>query len=401
MQSLYSLPRFSHPRLTLWLVLIALSMTGCRSSAGWVMNASGKHYYCRGNYALARYEFSRATQFDPCHPTYRHNLAMAMKQTGDVSGAEEELRANLTVNPMHQASYHSLAVLLNESGRQPEAAELLQSWVDTQPYVPEAHVEMAWMDRQTGNLAGAESHLKQALEIRRNHPVALSNLGQLYQDQGMDRQAIAMYEDSLRSKWNQPQVQNRLASLTAGERRSGQRAGISSPIGYSRLSRTRHSDRVLTAYALPTYGSPYEGNTLAGLGGESTMTTAYAPQDMMVSAPSVGAPGQPVMTAGAMPVPDPVSATGAQPQSQVVLLPPQFGTTGQPQMPVPPQTPWVPAGSAPPSLQGPTLSFSADDGAYAPPTPVAPPAAPLTGLHPDPAHVEGVDTVELPEINPF
>jgi Tfp pilus assembly protein PilF len=178
-----------------------------------MMNNSGLGYYQQGNYAMAKREFAIAVAENPHNADYRHNLAMSMKQLGDVAGAERILRHNLTVNTMHQPTYHSLATLLNEQGRQGEAYELVQSWSETQPYVAAAHIEMAWMQREMGNTIDAEQELRHALQIEPQNPIALAHLGQIYQDSGQPVQAAALYQRSLAINNRQPQVQTRLAAL--------------------------------------------------------------------------------------------------------------------------------------------------------------------------------------------
>ena len=166
--------------LLFWCGGLLPPFVGCQTTSGWAFNNSGRSYYQRGNYAMARDEFRRATMDDPKNPDYRHNLAMAMKKTGDVAGAEQVLRQNLTnVSAMHQPSYHSLSQLLVEQNRPSEAQDLLQGWAAAQPYVPEAHVEMAWMQRETGKPQGAEHSWPQALQVDPRQPTAMSQLGQV------------------------------------------------------------------------------------------------------------------------------------------------------------------------------------------------------------------------------
>jgi Tfp pilus assembly protein PilF len=178
-----------------------------------MMNNSGMGYYQQGNYAMARHEFAVAVAEAPWNPDYRHNLALSMKRMGDVAGAERVLRHNLTINAMHQPTYHSLAHLLNEQGRQGEAYELVQTWSESQPYMAAAHIEMAWLQREMGNLPEAERELRHALQIEPYNPTALAHLGQIYQDAGQTTQAATLYQRSLAVHWDQPQVQTRLASI--------------------------------------------------------------------------------------------------------------------------------------------------------------------------------------------
>ena len=142
---------------------------------------------------------------------------MAMEKQGDTAGAEMVLRHNLSVDPMHQPTYHALAQILIAQNRTSEADHLLAGWKDSQPYVPEAYVEYAWFQHETGNRAGAEQTLRQALQVKPNHPVALAHLGQLYHETGQTDQAAAYYQRSLMSRWDQPQVRSRLATVSGSQ----------------------------------------------------------------------------------------------------------------------------------------------------------------------------------------
>jgi len=210
-------------RVSICLGLIGLSM-GCRASNGWVMNNSGMGYYQKGNYTAARHEFARAVADDPHHPDYRHNLAMALQKQGDLPGAERVLRHNLSLDPMHQPTYHALAQSLMLQQRPGEAQELLAEWTETQPYATESHVEMAWLQRELGNPVAAEQSLRQALQVEPNNPVALSHLGQIHHETGRGEQAAAYYQRSLASRWDQPEVQSRLA--TVSNRRDRRRSAM-------------------------------------------------------------------------------------------------------------------------------------------------------------------------------
>ena len=219
---MFYLGRYS---VTCWLVLLCggwlPTVVGCQATSGWAYNNSGRAYYQKGQFAMARDEFNRATIDDPQNADYRHNLAMALQKTGDVAGAEQVLRQNLTnVSAMHQPSYHSLSQMLVTQNRHAEAQDLLQGWAVAQPYVPEAHVEMAWMQREMGHPAGAEQSLRQALQVDPRHPSAMAQLGQLYQDSGQTDRAAAMYQRSLATRWGQPAVQSRLQMIADGSGRN-------------------------------------------------------------------------------------------------------------------------------------------------------------------------------------
>ncbi len=212
-----TLQRHTMSTLWSWIALAVLASSSgcccCSPAGGWWMNNSGMGYYQRGEFAMARYDFSRAVALDPYNPDYRHNLAVVMNRLGDTGQAERILRHNLTVDTMHQPTYHTLAQMMVQSGRSGEAYDLVHTWEATQPYIPESHIEMAWIERETGNVQGAEMALRQALRAEPGNAVALAQLGQLYQDHGQPQQAMAMYQQSLASNTNQPELQTRMAQL--------------------------------------------------------------------------------------------------------------------------------------------------------------------------------------------
>jgi hypothetical protein len=102
---------------------------------------------------------------------------------------------------------------MNQQGRRAESTQMISSWAQAHPSESGAQIEMAWLQRENGDINGAEQSLYRALAARPNDPIATAQLGQLYQDTGQNDRAVAMYRRSLRGNWLQPQVQSRLASM--------------------------------------------------------------------------------------------------------------------------------------------------------------------------------------------
>jgi tetratricopeptide (TPR) repeat protein len=293
-------------------------------------------YYRRGNMMAAQAEFRRAALDSPYNADFRHNLAVAMKRAGDVSGAEQSYKQALELNPTHQPSYHGLAVLMNEQGRRAEADQLLQAYVDTQPYSAGAHIEMAWQKQQNGDYAAAERELQQAIDIKPNHPVALAQLGQLYEQTGQPDRAAAMYRQSLKGNWYQPRVKTRLASVQQSMPHQSQYAFA--PGGPAYAMRPNYGPAptqgraVAWDYPLPTYNNS-----------STTVAEDSAPMFSADQAPMFTADQTTTRTATAAGVP----TLADEPVPQAVPGAPVIPTEVAPPAPAAGATEWSPSASPP------------------------------------------------------
>lgn len=187
--------------------------SGCNHMTSYVNNRAGKLRYNWGNYALAKDEFQRAIANNPRNPDYYHNLAAACCRSGDYATGEQYYYQALSLDPTHQPSYHNLALLMQQNGRDEEAGRLLQGWADTQPDSESANIELGWYRKNHGDFAGAEQALTQALQVNPKNHIAAAKLGELYDEQGRPAEALALYEQSMQRRWDQPQVQARIAGL--------------------------------------------------------------------------------------------------------------------------------------------------------------------------------------------
>lgn len=232
------------------------TIVGCSTGNGFVMNSSGQNHYQQGNLPAAAAEFEQAVQTDPTNPDYLANLAKVRAKMGDAAGSEQLYRQALTVSPSHQPSYHGLAELMVAQGRGQEATSMMSTWVATQPYVAESHLEMAWLQRELGNSAGAAQSLQQALQVNPGHATALAHLGQYYQEAGRPDQAVAMYQQSLRADFNQPEVHSRLAAAS-------QSAGPAHPMSATAMARGVHPYEM--ARQPSVFGAPSQGSQVASM----------------------------------------------------------------------------------------------------------------------------------------
>lgn len=257
--------------LTPLLLLIGGGLTaltaGCSPMSGYVNNERGTAYYSTGNYVAARDEFQRAVADSPRNANYIHNLATAKKKQGDLQGAEQAYRQAIQVDPAHQPSYHGLSAMLVEQQRVAEAKDLTQMWVDTQPHNAESYIEMAWVQRHMGDIAGAERTLQSAQRVDPSNHMISAQLGQVYQDAGRGEEAIAMYQRSLHKNWYQPQVQSRVATLRQTTPRS---MAVPRTVQYGPTVPQRRTaaappgaPRAALLYPLPTYRQSGTTPTLA------------------------------------------------------------------------------------------------------------------------------------------
>lgn len=229
---------------------------GCNAMNGGFNNNVGQNLYRQGNYTAARDEFQRAVANDPFNPDYLHNLAVAQKKQGNAAGAEQTYRKALQRSPDHQPSYHGLAQLMKEQNRSHEAVDLLQGWADTQPFNPEAHIEMAWLQREMGDVNGAERSLQAAHRAAPNDHVVMAQLGQLYHDTNQPDRAAAMYRRSLHAHWYQPEVQSRLSSLERSGVRpmpAGGAVYAAQPQYGPQFASNAYMQPTAAGYPLPTY----------------------------------------------------------------------------------------------------------------------------------------------------
>ena len=222
-----------HLQLPCFVVLMAINAAGCHTMNGYATNSSGMGYYEQGNYTAAANEFQQAMLANPANPDYVANYAKAKMKLGDSQGAEQLYRQALTMAPSHQPSYHGLAETMIVQGRSDEAASLLTTWAGTQPYVAESHVELAWLQREMGQSEAAAQSLGRALQVNPGHTTALAHLGQYYEENGHPDQAVAAYQRSLQSDWNQPEVHSRIAAAS-------QSAGAGSPMAATAMARGVH-----------------------------------------------------------------------------------------------------------------------------------------------------------------
>lgn len=89
------------------------------------------------------------------------------------------------------------AVGLLEDGEYVPAIDLLEKVIEKSPGVTAPYINMAIACRHIGELEQAEAHLKTALNLAPEHPVACNEYGLLYRKTGRFTEARAIYEKAI------------------------------------------------------------------------------------------------------------------------------------------------------------------------------------------------------------
>lgn len=159
-----------------------------RNALGWVLFQDGRTQE-------AVVEYKRAVAADPKHAKAHNNLALALVELGQLDEAATHFSASLAIEPKPEI-YSDLGFVLARLGRTQDADAQYKKALALDPNCPSAHFNMAVAAVQSGDLAAAESHYRQALPGR---PTAETHngLGFVLARQGRADEAIAEYQKAI------------------------------------------------------------------------------------------------------------------------------------------------------------------------------------------------------------
>jgi predicted Zn-dependent protease len=109
--------------------------------------------------------------------------------------AERELRAAWKADPQLAGAAYNLAVLVSAE-RLPEAVLLCRKACGLRPDDPKYVYTLAFFLRQSGDIAGAMTQLRQIVDRNAAYPDAYGLLGQLYEENGAVDHAVAVYNQA-------------------------------------------------------------------------------------------------------------------------------------------------------------------------------------------------------------
>src|SRR5262245_33694040 len=220
-------------RLAALMWLLSLG-TGCRMVAQG-RNVDGVRYFQQGQYPVALQRFDAALTIDPQNAdTYYnkaavyHRMGLATRDQNTLNQAESLYNQCLNLNPNHVDCHRGLAVLLAETGRNAQAFTLLRNWTTISPQNADARVELARLYEESNDPQSAELALNEALQRDMRNWRAHAALGRLKEQSGNFPQALQNYQYAYSLNRNQPDLQQRIASLQS--RVSPTQPGVTPPV---------------------------------------------------------------------------------------------------------------------------------------------------------------------------
>lgn len=179
-----------------------------RNALGWVLFQDGRT-------AEAVVEYKRALAVDPKHAKAHNNLALALVELGELDEAASHFAASLAIEP--KAEIHSdLGFVLARLGRTKEADAQYREALALDPDCASAHLNLAVAAVQSGDLAGAEVHYRQALPGR-DTAETRNGLGFVLARQGRTDEAIAEFRKAISADSKFTPAYNNLADALARE----------------------------------------------------------------------------------------------------------------------------------------------------------------------------------------
>jgi len=201
--------------------------------------------------------FDKAFQLDPnCgNAAIYNNLGAAHAKRGDFAAAVAQYQKALILNPSAAMALNNLGAAYYSQGRMNEAVECFQRGVETNPQSADAHCNLANALAALRRDAEAESEYRKALALNPQHADAGFFLGMVLERRGNPREALALWNEQLRTRPNDIRLLNQAAwaSATSADAsvRNGDRA-VALALRAAELTRHRHPimlDTLAAAYA--------------------------------------------------------------------------------------------------------------------------------------------------------
>jgi protein O-GlcNAc transferase len=188
-------------------------VTGATGERARLFNEDGLHLFAQRQYAPALESFELALTLDPDNVGLLFNAGQCHDRLGHWQTAEKYYLDCLQRSAKHVEARQAYVALLTRTGRAEQANQLIDEWLHQQPDLADAYVLDAWRLRQQNALPQAHGRLQQALALDPHHAGALTEMGILYEQNGMPDRAYVLYERLLARDPNNQEVAQRLERL--------------------------------------------------------------------------------------------------------------------------------------------------------------------------------------------
>jgi tetratricopeptide (TPR) repeat protein len=204
--------------MRLLFILAIVSLAGCVSTNDerWrIVNDEGVQLFARGRYEEAVQFFDYALTFKPQDPVLIFNGAQCYDRLGDLKRAEEHYNLCLQLNAKFGDARLAILSVKYRTNRVAEANQQIQDWLRLEPTNADADVADAWRLRQEKAYPQAIVRLQQALSLDNTNRRALTEMGLIYEIQGMPERSYVLYERILQREPHQVDIAQRLEQLKA------------------------------------------------------------------------------------------------------------------------------------------------------------------------------------------
>jgi tetratricopeptide (TPR) repeat protein len=184
-----------------WLLIILIFITGAlRSAPDW------RYYYKKGliEYREHLYEFAlenlnKALERKPDLYDAANIIAHIYMQKGDRFTAEKYLLQSLSINEMQGDIHYQLGVLYDYTGQYDKALSHFLRAVEIDPSHRDAHLNLIKQYWAKGDSVNAEKHFAICYRIGKSEGLKLYREGLQQEEQKNDREALALYQRSLKA----------------------------------------------------------------------------------------------------------------------------------------------------------------------------------------------------------
>ncbi|MBL8175790.1 MAG: tetratricopeptide repeat protein [Bryobacterales bacterium] len=163
-----------------------------------VQLARGRLNHFMGQFERARADFQRASELDPNDPQPLLGIGWELHYLGRNSEAEVPFRIAMERHPQYYKPYADAGIFYYELRNLPRAEQLWNQALRLHPASARTKLNLAVLYLESGRTGEAERAVEEVLGGKRSL-AALELLGDIHVRQGRSNQAIAAYEEALRT----------------------------------------------------------------------------------------------------------------------------------------------------------------------------------------------------------